>query len=135
LPRRIFQTLALLVMVLTGSVPGVQLAWAARAHSCCPEKCLCMPPGQVPTRTNNTPCGPRDAGTVLMVAAPRRAGLVQVRVAARTRVPEPSPVPAEVLALNAARLRGAGPSALPRPGPMPPDLSPPSQEILSTFRI
>jgi len=129
--RRIVQTVVLLVMILTGSLPGLQWA-AAAAGSCCAtmprDACPCRTPSGAPG--SGAPCW-AAAPAVALVAAPCRAA--QAASAPRRR--EPSPLPPACLALAAPRPLAAGPVVLPRPGPappLPPDLT---QAALSVFRI
>jgi len=130
--RRIFQTIAFLVMILTGSLPGLQAALLARADACCAtmdaDGCPCsMPRAPGPA----APCGMAAAGPAALLQAPVRAP----RGATRARLQEPSPVPPACLAQVPARSLAAAPRAPARPGPAPPFPPGLSQAALSLFRI
>jgi len=126
--RRLIQVLALALVVLSGSMPGLYLLSASRTDPCCadmPGMPCCPARSAGPT----APCGLATAAPVAALAAPCRQ--------AQTRPPrtEPSPLPPAFLAPSAARLALADPSLLARPGPPPPGSCPDRHALLSVFRI
>lgn len=128
--RRSIQVLALLLMILAGSLPGLRLLGPAHVEPCCADgpQCPCRMPDRSPAP--DAPCGLAATAPPALLAAPCRQA--QVRPA-RT---EPSPFPPACLARVAARLPLADPSCLARPGPTPPPV--PSADrpaLLSVFRI
>jgi len=126
--RRMIQVLALLLVILTGSLPGLRLLGPAQAERCCgADACPCRMPARTPG--SGAPCGAPATAPAALPSAP-----CQVAQARPART-EPSPVPPAVLAL-ACRLALAGPSVLARPGPAaPPGPRPDLQPLLSVFRI
>jgi len=126
--RRMIQVLALLLVILTGSLPGLRLPGTAQAGRCCgADGCPCRMPSRTPGP--NAPCGAPATTPAALPAAPCQVAQ------ARPAQSEPSPVPPAVLAL-ACRLTLAGPAVLARPGPAaPPGPRPDLQPLLSVFRI
>ena len=127
--RKLIQVLALLVVILSGSLPGLRLLESAPAERCCgADACPCRMPARSPGPT--APCGVATTAPAALPAAPREVAQTSP---ART---EPSPIPAAVLAQLATRMRLADPSVLARPGPAaPPGPRPDRQPLLSVFRI
>lgn len=127
--RRMIQAIALLLAVLSGSLPGLYLLGQARSESCCvtmPE-CPCRPERSPGPRV---PCAPAANAPAAILAAPCRAA--QARAPRR----EPSPLPQAFLAQAAARFPLADPSVLARPGPCaPPGPCLDRPALLSVFRI
>jgi len=130
--RRLIQVLALVLVVLSGSLPGLYLLGSTRVEACCAgvpaEPCPCP----MPARSSGpiAPCGLAAATPVAQAAAPSRQA--QTRPA---RI-EPSPLPLICLAWSAARLPLADPSLLAHPGPTPPPGPCPDRHaLLSVFRI
>jgi len=130
--RRMLQVFALLLAVLAGSLPGLSLPGPAR-----PEPCRCgMPmdtcPMKMPVRAPSpgNPCNAGATAPGFILAAPVR--LAQAPRAELSR--EPSPFPRATF-VSAVQLLAAGPSVLPRPGPVPPVQPCPSLAMLSVFRI
>ena len=129
--RRLMQVVALVLAILSGSLPGLYLLGAGQAEPCCAMvpvgPCPCPP-----TRSSGptAPCGLATAAPIALLAAPCRQA--QTRPA-RT---EPSPLPPTWLARGAARPALADPSVLARPGPTPPPGPCPDRHaLLSVFRI
>ncbi|MDR3670630.1 MAG: hypothetical protein P4L36_07295 [Holophaga sp.] len=124
--RRLFQVFALLLVILSGSMPGLTLPVAAQ-----PEPCRCgMPmdscPMKMPVRTGSAPGG--LAAPVSLVTAASRLAQAPAQDARR----EASPFPQAACPSSAARLLASGPALLARPGPT---LTPPTPARLSVFRI
>jgi len=123
------QVFALLLMVLAGSLPGLSLLAPARSETCgcgmpadtCPMKMPSRSPGPAP-------CNPATPAPVAALAAP--CAVAQAADARR----EPSPFPQSSY-VPATRFLAAGPSALARPGPVPPFEPCPTLAQLSVFRI
>ncbi|MGA2079231.1 MAG: hypothetical protein ABSH53_01250 [Holophaga sp.] len=124
--RRFIQLMALLVMVLAGSLPGLHLLGPSWPAPCCAhmagQPCPC--PSRAPGPT--APCGLGQTAPALL-AAPALPAQAEARKA------EPSPCPGFVLA-SAPRLEG-DPAVLARPGPILrlPPLD--RQALLAVFRI
>ena len=132
--RRIFQTIAFLVMILTGSMPGLQAALLARGDACCAsmdaDGCPCSMPSRAPGPA--APCGLEAAGPAALIQAPDTAP----ERAAQARLQEPSPVPPALQAPDPARSPAAAQQAPARPSPAPPFPSRlMTQAALSLFRI
>jgi len=127
--RRLIQVFALMLAILSGSLPGAYLLGPAPSASCCgsmptPE-CPCRP-ARSPGPT--APCGLATTSPAAILAAPCR--LAQTRPAR----PEPSPFPPVCPERTAARLPLDDPSLLARPGPAP-GPGPDRHALLSVFRI
>lgn len=123
--RRMIQVMALLLAILSGSLPGLYLLGQARSESCCATRSDCPCP---PSRT----AGPRvPAG---MAANAPAASLAAPSHRAQAERREPSPLPRTFLAQAAARLALADPSMLARPGPAA-SPGPDRHALLSVFRI
>jgi len=129
--RRLLQIVALLVVILTGSLPGLRLLAAEQ-----PDACACgMPMGSCPMKqpvrsTGSTPCAPGAPAPLALVAAP---GQLAALAPASERRQEPSPFPR--ISVRMARFLAAGPAVLARPGPVPLGSRAPSLAMLSVFRI
>jgi hypothetical protein len=128
--RRLVQVFALLLVILTGSLPGLRLLGPAQAEPCgcgmpadtCPMKMPVRSPGSVP-------CTPGPVAPASLPAAPQVA---QAPAADARREPSPFPQASRV---SAARLLASGPSVLARPGPEPPFQACPTLAQLSVLRI
>ena len=126
--RRLIQVLAFLVVILSGSLPGVRLLGTSQAERCCGvDACPCRMPARTPGP--DAPCGVATTSPAAFLAAPCEA--------AQSHLPrtEPSPIPRTVLAQAATGMLLADPSVLARPGPTAPGPSPDWQPLLSVFRI
>ena len=126
--RRFLQLMALLVMVLAGSLPGLRLLESSGPMPCCVhmdgQPCPCRAPSRAPGPT--APCG-------LGLAAPAVLAAPGLPAQAEARRAEPSPCPGFVLA-SGPRPDG-DPAVLARPGAtlrLPP-LD--RQALLKVFRI
>jgi hypothetical protein len=125
----LIQVFALMLAILSGSLPGLHLLGPAPSPSCCGK----MPMPDCPCRPSrssgpNAPCGLATTAPAAILAAPcRQAQTRPVR-------PEPSPVPPASLERTAARLPLDDPSRLARPGPSP-GPGPDRHALLSVFRI
>ena len=129
--RRFVQLLALVVMILTGSVPGLYLLGPSRPMACCAfmghKPCPCRSSDRSPGPA--APCGPGLRVPAALLAAP--AALAPAGSAHR----EPAPFPQIRPAGTIARLLAADPGLQARPGPAPPGLDRNPQAWLSLFRI
>jgi hypothetical protein len=123
--RRMIQVFALLMVILTGSLPGAYLLGAAHVEPCCATKldCPCPMPAHSP--------GPTAPGLAATAPATVTAPCLQAQI----RPSEPSPLPS-TLAWSVARFPLAEPSVLARPGPTaPPGPTQDRHALLSVFRI
>ena len=127
--RRFVQLMALVAMILAGSLPGLHLLTPARTPPCCAhmggQPCPCRMPGRAPGPT--APCG-------MGLTAPALPTVLCRTAQAEGQRAEPSPCPGFVLA-PARHLEG-GPAVLARPGPASLRVPPPDrQALLAVFRI
>ena len=128
--RRFVQLMALVVMVLAGSMPGLHLLGPAHPHSCCASmpQCPCPMPDRSPAPI--APCGLGANAPVVLPANPSEAAWK------RQGSTEPVPFPRALQPRAAALLAASSPRIPARPGPsLPPGSGPGRQAALSVFRI
>ena len=130
--RRLLQVFALMLVILSGSLPGLRLLGSAKAAPCTCGMPMDSCPMKAPERSSGptAPCTLGAPATGFLYAAPRQAPS-----ATRAERSEPLPWIQAPLPRAATRfLAAAGPAMLARPGP---PFQPCSSRLakLSVFRI